>query len=312
MMSDMRFRPAQRPIAEWTLEEALAGGASGAASAADTGRSMAHVARGHLASANDIALRTGRGCGTALWATAGSALAVATVTVALGLGLGLASVATQPASASTRPADVGGTTAEPQVAVVAVRANARLPLDADVTLPAQRPVRRDSGSLTAAVGGIIGGGFAKPAKIGRLALGRLAEELPAKRSTPLERYAALGKPETSGNRSLSGSRLDRRISTGGATVSCLPSSIRRVLNEVVANFGPIRINSAGRSHARNAAVGGARRSMHLECRAVDFAYSGGRRGALIKFLRNHDSVGGLGNYGHGGHIHIDDGPHRSW
>lgn len=172
----------------------------------------------------------------------------------------------------------------------------------------------------------IGPGFAKPQR-----LGRLAAELPQPtvRLLDLPRYAALSKHHRHAARSRHVARAKHRvrharhkakpavhtsgrIATNGHAMSCLPRDLRRVLNEVAANFGPIRINSTDRSHSHNRRVGGAPRSLHLECRAVDFAYHGNRRGALLKFLRNHDAVGGLGNYGHGGHIHIDDGPHRSW
>ena len=199
------------------------------------------------------------------------------------------------------------------------------------TRSAPRPALRDHGSLTAALvthdvrldhaataGNISGTGSATGAKIGTgfakpKALGRLAADLPpAVSKDKLEQYAALGMAARSVGKSYSSSRLSGNISTGGKPTSCLPSDLKRVLNEAAARFGHIRISSTHRSHSHNRRVGGAPRSMHLECRAVDFSYSGGRRGALIKFLRNHGDVGGLGVYGGSGHIHIDDGPRRTW
>ena len=229
-----------------------------------------------------------------------------------------------------------------------VRANLRLPLPSDPEAglrELRRPGKISRGAVTAAlaasgasstretasrvrpqaaeahvsppVAAAIGPGFAKPRS-----LGPLAQELRAARRPTLaglSRYAALGKPARSANKATRSSktarssrRLDGRISTGGHPTACLPSALKQVLNEVAAKFGPIRINSTIRSHSHNRRVGGAPRSLHLECRAVDFAYHGRKRSTLIKFLRNHDAVGGVGNYGHGGHIHIDDGPQRSW
>lgn len=202
------------------------------------------------------------------------------------------------------------------------------------TRNAPRPALRDHGSLTAALDASdarmdmaataanpvikplasvnkLTPGFARPQTVGK-SLGRLANDLPAAvTKTNHAKYAALNLAARSAGKTYSSSRLSGNISTGGKSTSCLPSDLKRVLNEAAAKFGHLRINSTHRSHSHNRRVGGAPRSLHLECRAVDFAYHGSRRGALIKFLRNHGDVGGLGVYG-SGHIHIDDGPHRTW
>lgn len=95
-----------------------------------------------------------------------------------------------------------------------------------------------------------------------------------------------------------------------APADCLPGDLNRVLERVAAKFGPVTVNSTHRSKARNRRVGGAKRSLHLECRAVDFRVAGGRKG-LYKFLRQQDEVGGLKLY-RSGYFHIDNGPRRSW
>ena len=239
------------------------------------------------------------------------------------------------ATAATRPAAVAG---EASIAAhsAGLKPGRALPTDQHLDVrTAPRPTLRDLGASTASVAtgdaartdraaiaanpaaferasdARIGAGFAQPKSVGK-SIGRLAEELPAARPAAGTRYAALGKPRKSAGKSYSSSRLSGNISTGGKSTSCLPSDLKRALNEAAAKFGHIRISSTHRSHKHNRRVGGAPRSLHLQCRAVDFAFRGPRRGALIKFLRNHRAIGGLGVYGGSGHIHIDDGPHRSW
>lgn len=333
-MSKETARPARWQLDDRTLDQALSVATVTCSAPAFTGYTMIGTARDDLAPAQSSTIRqfverSAAIARKAQLATAATAIAVSTL-------FSLATSATAATSAQPdqdRPAFDGAARINPPLAV---------PADAELgSRSTIRPSRGDRGMLTASLDAIepgspgdplsrslpaaakkgvitdidagsrIGLGFAKPKS-----LGRLAEDLPAKRSSGKQaantRYAALGRPERSANKAVSSSRLDGRIATSGHATACLPPDLKRVLNEVVANFGPIRINSTSRSHSHNARVGGAKRSMHLECRAIDFAYHGSRRGKLISFLRNHGDVGGLGNYGHGGHIHIDDGPRRSW
>lgn len=123
------------------------------------------------------------------------------------------------------------------------------------------------------------------------------------------RVASLGRdfapPSPSKAPSLSGGSIRWLASAG-----CLASSLRSVLEQVAANFGPLRVNSTCRSRRHNARVGGARHSYHLSGHAVDFRISGSARG-VVAFLRRNGAVGGLKHYGHG-LFHIDTGPRRSW
>ena len=322
-------RPARWLNDELTIAQALSLDAAPASSGRGNGATMTDVVRARLALAHDFDLSALMFRGGEVAHTAGLAAIAMTISVTMVLGQGAS------AKAATLSATLEDTAGER--APTASNSPARLPIDFDFNSRAhQRPSLQDQGTLTAALGPTetrgwsdvaarhrvtiitdfetatkIGPGFAKPKS-----LGRLAEDLPPKRPARGRdgglRYAALGKPERSANKAVSASRLDGRISTSGHATACLPPDLRRVLNEVVANYGPIRINSTSRSHSHNRRVGGAPRSLHLECRAIDFAYHRSRRGKLISFLRNHWAVGGLGNYGSGGHIHIDDGPHRSW
>lgn len=97
---------------------------------------------------------------------------------------------------------------------------------------------------------------------------------------------------------------------GHARNDCLPASLMTVIYDVAERFGAVRIISTYRDRRHNARVGGATRSMHLDCRAIDFIVSGNRKG-LIAYLRTRPEVGGIGYYP-GSHLHIDDGAHRSW
>lgn len=95
-----------------------------------------------------------------------------------------------------------------------------------------------------------------------------------------------------------------------APTRCLPGDLRRVVAEVATHFGEVRIMSTHRSPAHNRRAGGARRSLHLECRAIDFRVAS-RAGEVMAFLREHPAVGGLKRY-RNGIIHIDNGEPRRW
>lgn len=94
-----------------------------------------------------------------------------------------------------------------------------------------------------------------------------------------------------------------------APTRCLPGDLTRVVAEVAERFGEVRIMSTHRSAGHNRRAGGASRSMHLDCRAIDFRVAGGR--GVMAFLRDHPDVGGLKMY-RSGLIHIDNGERRSW
>lgn len=99
----------------------------------------------------------------------------------------------------------------------------------------------------------------------------------------------------------------------GASSFCLDGTLREVINQVAAIFGPVRVNSTCRSRRRNAKVGGAPRSKHLTGDAVDFSVSHNNKPAALSFLQKNSSVGGLKLYsGSNGHFHIDTGPRRAW
>ncbi|WP_349367435.1 D-Ala-D-Ala carboxypeptidase family metallohydrolase [Salinarimonas sp.] len=95
-----------------------------------------------------------------------------------------------------------------------------------------------------------------------------------------------------------------------APTRCLPGDLTQVVAQVAERFGAVRIMSTHRSASRNRRAGGAPRSMHLSCRAIDFRVAARGR-QVLAFLRDHPAVGGLKLY-RSGLIHIDDGERRSW
>jgi len=93
-----------------------------------------------------------------------------------------------------------------------------------------------------------------------------------------------------------------------APTGCIPDNLREVVASVAEKFGPVSVESTHRNRGRNWRAGGARHSLHLSCRAIDFRVRG--RGVMA-YLRSHPQVGGLKIY-RNGIIHIDNGERRSW
>ena len=149
---------------------------------------------------------------------------------------------------------------------------------------------------------------ARPARPKRAAA-TAPEDRPQTRRT---RTASLGttKPdaperEDKPRRSLSGGSVNWIADSG-----CLTGTLRSIIGSLASNFGPVTVNSTCRSRSRNASVGGAPKSYHLQGEAADFRINGNVSAAYAS-LRNNGNVGGLKHYG-GGLFHIDTGPRRSW
>jgi Peptidase M15 len=123
------------------------------------------------------------------------------------------------------------------------------------------------------------------------------------------KVAALGNTyipdEPKAKKSLTGGGVNWVASSG-----CLDSSLKAVIYQVAANYGPLRVNSTCRSKGHNRSVGGASKSKHLSGDAADFRVFG-NVGAVYAYLKSSGSVGGLKHYG-GGLFHIDNGDRRSW
>jgi hypothetical protein len=95
-----------------------------------------------------------------------------------------------------------------------------------------------------------------------------------------------------------------------APTNCLPGNLLSVVADVAGRFGPVSVESTHRSTSRNWRAGGARHSLHLACRAIDFRVRARARG-IMAYLSSRAEVGGLKMY-RNGIIHIDNGQRRSW
>ncbi len=91
---------------------------------------------------------------------------------------------------------------------------------------------------------------------------------------------------------------------------CVPFRLKRVLRQVAYKYGDVTVYSTYRSWWKNRKVGGAQRSLHRRCKAVDFVVDG-NMSAVLRFVRKSRSVGGYKRYS-SGHIHIDTGSKRTW
>jgi len=126
--------------------------------------------------------------------------------------------------------------------------------------------------------------------------------------------SSLPNASTLRNRTLSG--FASLVSEGTITLrasaptNCLPGNLLTVLADVAGKFGPVSIESTHRSRSRNWRAGGARHSLHLACRAIDFRVKTRARG-IMAYLSSRPEVGGLKMY-RNGIIHIDNGQRRSW
>ena len=123
------------------------------------------------------------------------------------------------------------------------------------------------------------------------------------------------KKKTSSKKS--GKTLKRYVAYRAAhnrvNTSCFPTRLRSVLNKVRARYGATAIVSSGyRSSRHNRRVGGARRSMHVQCKAADIRVPGVNKYQLARFLKTIPSVGGVGTYGCNSSVHVDVGPKRQW
>ncbi len=91
---------------------------------------------------------------------------------------------------------------------------------------------------------------------------------------------------------------------------CVPRKLKRVLNNVARRYGPVTVHSTKRWWLENWLKGGARNSLHLKCRAVDFSVDADPA-SVIAYLKSQPAVGGY-KYYPSGFYHIDTGPRRTW
>ena len=98
--------------------------------------------------------------------------------------------------------------------------------------------------------------------------------------------------------------------TWNDTSWCTPIELKIALNKISRRFGPIKVYSTFRWPLENARKGGASRSYHLTCRAVDFTVPGDPS-TVLSYIKSLREVGGYSYY-QSGFYHIDNGPRRTW
>lgn len=111
-----------------------------------------------------------------------------------------------------------------------------------------------------------------------------------------------------------------RLAPNGLTVQrpdvqtdCFEPQLVSMLHAVEARFHTkVLVTSGYRSPAHNRAVNGARRSMHMACKAADILVPGADKFAVATFVRSLPGRGGVGTYCHTTAVHIDIGRERDW
>jgi hypothetical protein len=92
---------------------------------------------------------------------------------------------------------------------------------------------------------------------------------------------------------------------GGSSRGCLQAPALALLNKIEAQFGAVRLVSTCRPGA--VVAGSGKPSKHRYGLAVDFD-AGGRKGAIVNWLRANHHSGGTMTYANMSHIHVDIGP----
>lgn len=148
---------------------------------------------------------------------------------------------------------------------------------------------------------------ARKQKVSKKKTLRMAKAKTAKRKKTVVKKGKVKKLKKSTNAFVGG--RSRGI-VRNAPWKCVPSRLKKVINQISKKYGKVIVNSTHRSSKRNRRVGGKRRSYHLRCQAVDFRVRGSTKG-LTRWLARHPLVGGYKRYP-AGHYHIDTGPKRTW
>lgn len=96
------------------------------------------------------------------------------------------------------------------------------------------------------------------------------------------------------------------------TDSCIPQELLVFIDELRTRFGEIEVISSFRTIKHNREVGGAKKSQHLTCDAIDFRIPNVPRKEVKLFLTaNFKERAGIGYYC-GGSYHLDIGKPRQW
>jgi hypothetical protein len=136
-----------------------------------------------------------------------------------------------------------------------------------------------------------------------------AQKASARRGYKSAKYSGQTRRKTQGR----AARLQGRAITashkggGGASASrgCLQASARALLDRIEQQFGAVKVISTCRPGARIAGSG--KPSKHGFGLAVDFD-AGGRKAAIVNWLKANHHSGGTMTYARMSHIHVDIGP----
>lgn len=95
--------------------------------------------------------------------------------------------------------------------------------------------------------------------------------------------------------------------------SCFQPDLVSIIKAVETRFHTkIVVTSGYRSPSHNLRVNGAKKSMHLQCKAADILVPGADKFQVANFVRGLPNRGGVGTYCHTAAIHVDTGRQRDW
>jgi hypothetical protein len=151
---------------------------------------------------------------------------------------------------------------------------------------------------------------------GRKSLSRhYSNERPSARKASRKsvQYRSKGRKQAYRKKSRNGVSVAKRSVThvahsgggAGTSRSCLQAQARALLDRIEAQFGPVNIVSTCRPGA--VIAGSGKPSKHRYGLAVDFE-AGGRKAAIVNWLRANHHAGGTMTYARMSHIHVDIGP----
>jgi uncharacterized protein YcbK (DUF882 family) len=104
-----------------------------------------------------------------------------------------------------------------------------------------------------------------------------------------------------------------RTQTDQVEVGCFGPELLSILNTIKGHYGrEVVVTSGFRDSRTNRRAGGARKSMHVLCKAADIQVKGVSKWDLAKYLRTVSGRGGVGTYCRTNSVHIDVGPERDW
>jgi uncharacterized protein YcbK (DUF882 family) len=97
------------------------------------------------------------------------------------------------------------------------------------------------------------------------------------------------------------------------SVDCFKPELVSLLKKIGKHYGKkVVVTSGYRSPAHNRRVRGAKRSLHMRCKAADIKVPGVSKSALAKYVRSIPGRGGVGLYCRSSAIHVDIGTKRQW